>query len=63
MTGTGLIVIAATYFLGLFGIIPADGQILQIISNVTSVAGWILTIVGQIRRADLSWGLFRNQSN
>ena len=59
MTGTGLIVIIATYVLAWFNIIPADGQLNQIVLDGATVIGWILTIVGQIRRADLSVGLFR----
>lgn len=59
MTGTGLLVVIITWVLGYFGIIPADGQILQYISDFATMIGWILTIWGQIRRNDLSMGLFR----
>jgi hypothetical protein len=59
MTGTGLIVVIVTALLSHFGIVPADGQVLTLINDGLTLAGWALTIWGQLSRADLSWGFWR----
>lgn len=59
MTGTGLAVVIITAGLAHFGIVPADGQIVNLINDGLTVVGWVLTVWGQLSRADLSWGFWR----
>jgi nucleoside permease NupC len=68
MTGVGLAVVIITTVLNFFGIVPAVdqvsqivGDILTIVSDCAVVVGWLLTIWGQLRRTDLTFGLFRKQ--
>lgn len=68
MTGVGLAVIIITTILNFFGIVPAVDQVSKIIGDILTVVddcaivvGWLLTIWGQLRRTDLSFGLWRKQ--
>lgn len=66
MTGVGLAVIVITTILNFFGIVPAVDQVSKIIGDILTViddcaivVGWLLTIWGQLRRTDLTFGLWR----
>ncbi len=59
MTGTGLVVLLITYALQWLGVSFDQNQIAIIVKDVVEVVGWVLTIWGQLRRKDLSMGLFR----
>lgn len=66
MTGVGLAVIIITTILNFFGIVPAVDQVSKIIGDILTViddcaivVGWLLTIWGQLRRTDLTFGLWR----
>ena len=59
MTGTGLIIIVVMAILKWFGVAFDESQAAIQIGNALSFVGWTLTLVGQIRRKDLSIGLFR----
>ena len=68
MTGVGLAVIIITTILNFFGIVPAVDQVSKIIGDILTVVddcaivvGWLLTIWGQLRRTDLSFGLWGKQ--
>lgn len=59
MTGTGLIVSALVFGLPLIGVEVAQGQIAEFVENCIKVIGFVLLVVGQVRRSDLRFGLFR----
>lgn len=59
MSGVGMLVVVVTWILGLFNIVPQDGQVLAVVSSILTAIGWIMMILGQLRRKDLSMGLFR----
>lgn len=60
MTGTGI----AVYLIGLAlsnaGLNYDAGQLAGAVDGAFVIVGFVLTIWGQLRRADLSMGLFRN---
>lgn len=60
MTGTGLLVLLVTYALQWLGVQFDANQVTVIVKDVLEVGGWVLTIVGQLRRKDLSMGIFKN---
>lgn len=59
MTGSGLLILIILFILGQFGILATDTQLVQYLSDIAVIAGWLFTIWGQLRRKDLSFGLFR----
>lgn len=59
VAGVGVYVSVIEGILHLFGITPEPGTVLGIINDIVTVSGWILIIVGQLKRADLHVGLIR----
>lgn len=59
MTGTGLAVIIITYVLQWLGVQFDANQVTVIVKDVIEVVGWLLTIIGQLKRQDLSFGFWR----
>lgn len=59
MTGTGLAVIIIMMFLNYVGIEADESTVLEVMESSVTLAGWIMTIYGQIRRKDLDFGFWR----
>lgn len=57
MTGTGVIIVMATWLLDFFGIVGVD--VASTVNMVMQLVGVALTIWGQLSRIDLKMGLFR----
>lgn len=60
MTGTGIAVYLVGLALNHAGINYDAGQLAGAVDGAFVVVGFVLTIWGQLRRRDLSMGLFRN---
>ncbi len=60
LTGSGLLVLILTYVLQWLGVQFDANQLTVIIKDALEIAGWLMAIIGQLRRKDLSMGLFRN---
>lgn len=62
MTGVGILVYFITFALNYLGITNVDdSQIAQVAESIAYIAGFILMSWGQLRRKDLSLGMFRIQ--
>lgn len=59
LTGTGIVVALVTWALGHTGLSLGDDQINLVIKDLFELAGVVMTLVGQIRRGDLHFGLIR----
>ena len=62
MTGTGVAGIAVYLVIGIgkhFGIDIAEGEAAIFAQNIVGIIAFALTIIGQMRRKDLSGGLLR----
>lgn len=59
MTGTGLVVSLLSFALPLFGVTVGESQIASLVEHIVQAVGIGLTIWGQLRRPDLSFGLIR----
>lgn len=59
MTGSGLAVIIITYVLQWLGVQFDANQVTVIVKDVLEVGGWLLMIIGQLKRKDLSYGFWR----
>ena len=59
MTGTGMLVLLIEYGLHYFGIEISQGSIIEFVNGIIVILGFTLSMIGQLRREDLSFGLFR----
>jgi hypothetical protein len=59
LTGSGMLVLLVTNLLAHFNIILGDGQAEQLVTAVLDLAGIVMAIWGQLRRPDLTMGMFR----
>lgn len=59
MAGTGLLVMLIEVLLKILGVEVPEGGVAENINNVVMVVGFVLLIVGQVRRKDLKFGIFR----
>lgn len=60
MTGSGIVVYLVMFALKYFNITGIDeSQISTFIADIGQVAGFVLLIVGQIRRKDVSFGIIK----
>lgn len=60
MTGTGLAIIAVEYLLTAMNISFEAGSVAAFVNGIVTVVGFVWIVWGQLRRKDLSWGMFRN---
>jgi hypothetical protein len=58
LTGTGLIVVIVTELLRAFGV-ENTGGVQEAVVGLLTFIGWVALVYGQLRRKDLSWGIFR----
>ena len=59
MAGTGAIITIVVMFAKLLGIEIAESEIQKGVEGLIAMIGLVLLIVGQLRRKDLTLGLFR----
>lgn len=59
MTGSGLAVLAIVQLLNLVGVTVDESQVAQAVEGLVVLVGIVLTVLGQLRRSDLEFGLFR----
>lgn len=59
VAGIGVYVSIIEGLLHLADITPEPGSVAQIVNDSITVLGWILIILGQLKRSDLHWGIFR----
>ena len=59
LTGTGLLILVLAWSLSFFGITTDETQIAIVIHAIAICMGWAMTIIGQLRRKDMSFGIFR----
>lgn len=59
MTGVGITFLIIKAVLTYFGIEFEESMIYDVIGGFLVAFGWLFTIWGQLRRGDVSWGLFR----
>lgn len=59
MTGSGMLVIALGYILNYLGVNADSSDLAGYADGILKVAGLIMLLWGQLRRKDLTWGLFR----
>lgn len=59
MAGTGLVVTLIETILRLFGFEFAEGSVFAAVNGIVIAVGFVLMIVGQLRRKDLLWGFLR----
>ncbi len=59
IAGTGTYVLLISLVLNLAGIEPEPGSIEALVNGTVAATGLILMILGQLKRADLKWGLLR----
>jgi hypothetical protein len=59
VAGSGLYIIIITAILNYFGITSDVGTITAVVTNAVTVFGWVLLIIGQLKRKDLTLGLVR----
>jgi hypothetical protein len=57
--GSGLLVLVINGVLQAFGITPDAGSVAAVIQGGVIIFGWVLLIVGQLKRKDLHYGLLR----
>ena len=60
MTGTGIIITLLEYSLTAMNVNFEAGSVSSFVNSVVVVVGFIFAVWGQLRRKDLSFGLFRN---
>lgn len=61
MTGTGVIVSILAFALPFFGVTVEESQIAEFVKNAAEVIGFVLIVIGQLRRPDLKMGVIRKQ--
>jgi len=61
MTGVGLVVVLVETLAKLFGFEFPEGSVAEAINGAVSFVGFVLLVVGQLRRKDLRLGLFRRR--
>ena len=59
MTGVGLVVYVATLLLSWFGVVADTTEVTDFANSLVNVLGFVLMVVGQMRRKDLKWGFLR----
>lgn len=59
LAGSGLLILIIEAVLGAFGITPEPGSVSQVLNSVVVAGGWLMLIIGQIRRRDLIAGIVR----
>lgn len=59
MTGTGMLTLALSFLLSYLGVNAGTSQIAGWVNDILDIAGLFMAILGQLRRKDLSMGLFR----
>lgn len=59
MTGSGLIIFILALALPLFGVDVDQGSITQFVNATAQVIGFIMMVIGQVRRPDLKFGVIR----
>ena len=61
MAGSGLIISILAVALPFFGVSVDQGSITQFVANTAQVIGFIMLVVGQVRRPDLRFGIVRRR--
>lgn len=59
MNSTGIIVLVISLVLGWAGVEADTATIEGAVVGLITLAGWVLTVWGALRRKDLEFGLFR----
>lgn len=59
LAGSGLLILIVEAVLGMFGITPEPGTVEQVLNSLIVAGGWLMLIIGQLRRRDLIAGLVR----
>lgn len=61
MTGTGMIVLIVALIANLSGLDFDDKQITETAEATILLFGFGLSVIGQLMRRDLTWGMFRKE--
>lgn len=59
LTGTGILITLIEYVLRFFGLEFEEGSVAAAVNGLLVFIGFVLVIVGQLRRKDLRFGLVR----
>jgi uncharacterized membrane protein len=59
MTGTGILTVLLSYVLSYLGVNAGTSEIADWVNSIINVLGLCWIIIGQIRRSDLDFGIFR----
>jgi len=59
LTGTGVLISLLAMGLKYFGIVVDENQVAAFVNNLAQIVAFVMIIVGQVRRKDLSFGLLR----
>ena len=59
MTGAGAIIVVLEQLFSVVGITFPEGTIGDVVHSIVVIVGFILLVWGQVRRQDLTLGLFR----
>lgn len=59
LTGTGIVVFVLVQVLSYFNIIVPETQVQSAVEAIIQIVSFLMIIYGQIRRADMAYGLFR----
>lgn len=59
LTGTGILITLIEYVLRFFGLEFEEGSVAAAVNGLVVFVGFVLVIVGQLRRKDLRFGLVR----
>lgn len=61
MTGSGMAVFIITMVLNFFGVVSPEGDVGRVIDAAITVGSFALMTAGQVRRADLHFGIWRKK--
>ena len=59
MTGTGITIVLIETILRVMGIEFPDYSVTETVNGIISAGGFVFLVWGQMRRKDITWGIFR----
>lgn len=62
LAGSGILILMLEAVLGAFGITTEPGTVDAVLNSAIVAGGWLMIIIGQLRRKDLLLGIVRRFS-